>query len=52
MIIGLWPIIIPGGAVCNRRVEVLLLKLEHRYKNLGELYEEIQYGTDTDEGQE
>ena len=40
------------GRSANRRVEVLITKTGAQYKNLGELYREIQYGTDTDEGQE
>ena len=40
------------GRSANRRVEVLITKTGAQYKNLGELYKEIQYGTDTDEGQE
>ncbi len=50
-----WPVAdnyTPEGRSANRRVEVLITKTGAQYKNLGELYKEIQYGTDTDEGQE
>lgn len=50
-----WPVAdnyTPEGRSANRRVEVLITKTGAQYKNLGELYREIQYGTDTDEGQE